>query len=112
MDIIERLRADGQREYSVIEEAVDEISRLRACEDALLAKTSELYPDLRAEIAKLRAALEEVSSCVQLLGLDGWSDAQHVMKVITKALGHEQAEQPTQELRDLMALNKKFDNEQ
>jgi len=43
-----------------------------------------------AEIDKLRAALSEVASCVQLLGLDGWSDAPHVMGVITKALNNEQ----------------------
>lgn len=42
--------------------------------------------DLRAENKRLREALEEISSCVQLLGLDGWSDAPHVMNVITKAL--------------------------
>ncbi len=42
------------------------------------------------ENKKVRAALEEISSCVQLLGLDGSSDAPHVMNVIAKALANEQ----------------------
>ncbi len=41
------------------------------------------------QIAKLRTALEEIASCVQLLGLNGWSDAPHVMKVIAAALNEE-----------------------
>lgn len=45
---------------------------------------------LRQQNRDLRAALVEISSCVQLLGLDGWSDAPHVMNVITKALANSQ----------------------